>query len=104
MRVLDKADALQKRVKPTSVAVATFKKFQEDQTTSLAAMMAFWAFFSVFPLFMVLVTILGWVLPASDKANVLSHVAQLFPLVDPSTIKGLTGQVWALALGLITSL
>jgi membrane protein len=104
MGVLDKVDAAQKRVPPTSVAVATFKKFSEDQTTSLAAMMAFWAFFSIFPLFMVLVTVLGWVLPASDKAKVLTHVAQLFPLVNPSTIKGLTGQVWALALGLVTSL
>jgi membrane protein len=104
MGVLDKVDAAQKSTRPTGVAVATFKKFSEDQTTSLAAMMAFWAFFSIFPLFMVLVTVLGWVLPASDKNNVLTHVAQLFPLVDPSTIKGLTGQVWALALGLITSL
>lgn len=104
MGVLDKVDAAQKRLKPTSVAVATFKKFSEDQTTNLAAMMAFWAFFSIFPLFMVLVTVLGWVLPASDKDQVLTHVAQLFPLVNPSTIKGLTGAVWALALGLVTSL
>jgi len=104
MGVLDKVDSAQRRLKPTSVAVATFKKFSEDQTTSLAAMMAFWAFFSIFPLFMVLVTVLGWVLPASDKNQVLTHVAQLFPLVNPSTIKGLTGAVWALLLGLITSL
>jgi membrane protein len=104
MGVLDKVDAAQKRLKPTSVLVATFKKFSEDKTTNLAAMMAFWAFFSIFPLLLVLITVLGWVLPASDKNQVLTHVAQLFPLVKPSTIKGLTGAVWPLVLGLATSL
>ncbi len=104
MGVLDKADVLQKRTKPTSVAVATLRKFQDDQTTNLAAMIAFWAFFSIFPLFLVLVTVLGWVLPESEKTNVLTHVAQLFPVLDPKTVRGLTGQVWALALGLVTAL
>jgi YihY family inner membrane protein len=67
-------------------------------------MIAFWAFFSVFPLFMVLVTVLGWVLPESDKNNVLTHVAELFPLLDPTTVKGLTGQLWALLVGALTAL
>src|SRR5579884_3614641 len=104
MSVLSKVDGIQKRAKPTGVAVGTFKKFQEDQTTSLAAMIAFWAFFSIFPLFMVLVTVLGFVLPASDKAKVLTHVANLFPLLNPSSIKGLTGVWWALVLGGLTTL
>ena len=104
MGILDKADAAQKSVRPLSVLVATFKKFQEDQTTSLAAMIAFWAFFSIFPLFLVLVTVLGYVLPASDKTNVLDHVASLFPLIKASSIKGLTGQVWPLLVGGLTSL
>src|SRR5437588_7101884 len=92
MKVLDRIDAFQKHWKPTSVAVATFKKFSEDKTTTLAATIAFWGFFSIFPLFLVLVTVLGWVLPASDKASVLRHVAAMFPLLDPSTINGLTGR------------
>src|ERR1700674_5174320 len=104
MGVLDKADAVQKRRRVLSVAVATFKKFQEDQTTSLAAMIAFWAFFSIFPLLMVLVTVLGWALPESDKVNVLTHVAQLFPLLDPGTVRGLTGQLWPLLVGGLTTL
>ena len=104
MALLERVDRLLKRTRPTGVAVATVKKFQEDQTTNLAAMIAFWAFFSVFPLFMVLVTVLGWVLPESDKNNVLTHVAQLFPLLDPTTVKGLTGQLWALLVGAITAL
>ncbi|HLY48018.1 MAG TPA: YihY/virulence factor BrkB family protein [Solirubrobacteraceae bacterium] len=104
MSVMQKVDAAQKRLKPTSVAVATFKKFSEDKTTTLAATIAFWGFFSIFPLFLVLVTVLGWVLPASEKANVLKHVAAMFPLLDPSTIKGLTGSWWALLLGALTAL
>jgi membrane protein len=104
MSVMEKLDRLQKRTKPTGVLVATFKKFQEDQTTSLAAMIAFWAFFSIFPLFLVLVTVLGYALPASDKTKVLKQVADLFPLINASSIKGLTGQVWPLVVGGLTSL
>jgi membrane protein len=101
---MEKVDAVQKSTKPTSVGLATFKKFKEDNSTNLAAMIAFWAFFSIFPLLMVLVTVLGWVLPASDKDNVLTHIADMFPLLDPKTISGLTGSVWALVLGALTAL
>ncbi len=104
MSILQKVDAAQRGTKPTGVAVATFKKFKEDQSTNMAAMIAFWAFFSIFPLFMVLVTVLGWALPASDKNNVLSHVANMFPLLDASTIKGLGGSWWALIVGAVTAL
>jgi membrane protein len=102
--VSQKLDAAQKATKPTRVAVATFKKFSEDKSTSLAAMVAFWAFFSIFPLFMVMVTVLGFVLPASTKDNVLSHVATMFPLLDAKTVKGLTGSWWPLVAGGVTAL
>ncbi len=104
MGLLNKVDRAQKATKPTSVAVATFKKFSEDQSTNLAAMIAFWAFFSIFPLFLVLLTVLGWVLPASEKTSVLDHIASLFPLLDPTTVKGLSGSLWALIVGLVTAL
>lgn len=104
MGVAQKVDRAQKGTAVTSVAVATFTKFREDQSTNLAAMIAFWAFFSIFPLFMVLVTVLGWVLPASDKNSVLTHVATMFPLLDPQSIKGLHGALWALLVGALTSL
>ncbi|MGA2928543.1 MAG: YihY/virulence factor BrkB family protein [Solirubrobacteraceae bacterium] len=104
MSLVEKVDAAQKRTKPVSVPVATFKKFSEDQSTNLAAMIAFWAFFSIFPLLLVLVTVLGWVLPASDKQSVLTHVAGMFPLLDPSSVKGLTGSWWALVVGALSAL
>src|SRR6516165_9955900 len=102
--VLQRVDRAQKRSKPLAVAVATFKKFSDDQSANLAAMISFWAFFSVFPLFLVLVTMLAIFLPASDKNSVLNHVAQLFPLLDPRTVKGLSGAWWTVVLGLATAL
>ena len=104
MPFLKRVDAAQKATSATGVAVATVKKFKEDQTTNMAAMVAFWAFVSIFPLFLVLITVLSWVLPASDKNAVLGHVASMFPLLDPRTISGLGGSWWPLALGLGTSL
>jgi len=104
MSVMTRADRVQKQSKPTSVAVATFKKFKEDNSTNLASMIAFWAFFSIFPLLMVLVTLLGYVLPAGDKQSVLTHVASLFPLLNPKQVAGLTGAWWALVVGIFTAL
>lgn len=66
--------------------------------------MAFWAFFSIFPLLLVLVTLLGFFLPESMKADVLSNVAAMFPLLNAQTVGGLTGSWWALVVGLVTAL
>jgi len=101
---LARLDRLQKRTRPTAVAVATFKKFSEDRSTNLAAMIAFWGFFSIFPLLLVLVTLLGWVLPESDKSSVLLRVAGMFPLLDAKTVTHLSGAVWALVVGLVSAL
>jgi membrane protein len=57
-----------------------------------------------FPLLIVLVTCLAWLLPASDKASVLGHVAKMLPLLDPSTVSGLGGSWWVLVIGLLTAL
>jgi len=102
--VLQKLDRAQKDRVGLAVAIATVKKFSGDQSANLAAMLAFWAFFSVFPLFLVLVTLLAIFLPASDKNSVLGHVAQLFPLLDPKTVSGLSGAWWTIVLGLATAL
>jgi len=102
--VLQRLDRAQKDRVWLAVAVATAKKFSEDQSANLAAMIAFWAFFSVFPLFLVLVTLLAIFLPDSDKNSVLGHVAQLFPLLDPRSVSGLSGAWWTIVLGLATAL
>lgn len=102
--VIQRLDRAQKDRVGLAVAVATVKKFSEDQSANLAAMIAFWAFFSIFPLFLVLVTLLAIFLPASDKNSVLGHVAQMFPLLDPKTVSGLSGAWWTIVLGLATAL
>ncbi len=104
MSIVQKLDERQRRSTPLAVAIATFKKFSEDKSANLAAMIAFWGFFSVFPLLIVLVTCLAWFLPAGDKASVLGHVAKMLPILDPSTVGGLTGSWWVLVLGLATAL
>ncbi|MBV9943785.1 MAG: YihY/virulence factor BrkB family protein [Solirubrobacterales bacterium] len=104
MSMVQKLDERQRGSKPLAVTIATFKKFSEDRSANLAAMIAFWGFFSVFPLFIVLVTCLAWFLPAGDKTSVLHHVAKMLPLLDPSTVGGLTGSWWVLIIGLATAL
>jgi membrane protein len=104
MKILEELDGVQKRSRPLSLALATFKKFSEDQSTSLAAMVAFWAFFSVFPLLLVAVTVLGWVLTTGEKDSVLTRIAEMFPLLNPKDIKGLTGAWWPVAVGGLSAL
>jgi len=101
---LDKIDAFQQKHKPLAIAVATFRKFTEDQSTNLASMIAFWAFFSIFPLFLVLVTLLGFFLPTGTKDDVLHNVSQLFPLINPESVGTLGGSWWALIVGILTAL
>ena len=101
---LDRADDFQQKHKPLAIAIATFKKFSEDQSTGLASQIAFWAFFSIFPLFLVLVTLLGFFLPSGTKNDVLGNVSQMFPLIDPSSTGSLGGSWWALIIGILTAL
>ena len=101
---LDRADAFQQEHKSLAIPVAVLRKFGEDKSTNLASMIAFWAFFSIFPLLLVFVTLLGFFLPQSTKGDVLGRVAQMFPLLDPSTVSGLSGSWWALIIGIVTAL
>lgn len=99
-----KADAFQQRHAWSAIPVAVLRKFGDDNSSNLAAMIAFWAFFSVFPLLLVFVTLLGFFLPASDKTSVLTRIADMFPLLSVSTVRGLSGQWWPLLLGAVSAL
>jgi YihY family inner membrane protein len=101
---LDRADDFQQKHKPLAIAIATVKKFGEDQSTGLASQIAFWAFFSIFPLLLVLVTLLGFFLPSGTKNDVLGNVAQMFPLIDPSTVGSMGGSWLGLIVGVLTAL
>jgi membrane protein len=104
MGIKAKVDRAQQQSKPAGVAVATFKKFSEDRSSNLASMIAFWGIFSIFPLFLVLVTVLAWVLPASDRQSVFGDVAKMLPLLDPSSVSALSGSVLAVVFGSLTAL
>lgn len=103
-QAVDAADRFQQRHRPLAIAVAVVRKFGEDQSTNLASMIAFWAFFSIFPLFLVFVTLLGYLLPEGMKTSVLGHVASMLPLLDTSSLHGLSGAWWALLVGLVSAL
>jgi len=104
IKLTERLDEAQKSHRRLGIALATGKKFSDDKSSNLATMIAFWAFFGIFPLLLVLVTLLGWILSGSDKASVLGHVANLFPLLDPKTVTGLSGSWWAIVVGLATAL
>jgi len=97
-------DRAQQRRWRVAVFVATVKKFKEDHSSDLASMIAFWAFFSIFPLFLVGVTVLGFILHGHTHDVVLKHIAELFPLLDLSSVKGLSGSWWALIFGAATAI
>ncbi len=101
---LEALDRYQQEHRKTGIALATVKKFQEDQATSLASQIAFWGIFSFFPLMLVMVTVLGYVLPHSVKADVLSRVSSMFPLLGTGSVKALSGSWWTLVLGVATAL
>ena len=104
MAIKQRIDRAQQRNEKAGLAVATVKKYGEDQAAGLASMIAFWAFFSIFPLLLVFVTILGYVLPADTRTNVLEHVSSFFPLLDPSTVGSLTGSWWPVVVGGVSAL
>ncbi|GLY64559.1 YihY/virulence factor BrkB family protein [Amycolatopsis taiwanensis] len=101
---LNRVDAFQQRHRALAVAVAVARKFVRDQSTQLASMIAFWAFFSVFPLLLAFVTLLGFLVPESIRAQVLTNVSASLPLIDTSAVHGLTGSWFALIFSLLTSL
>ncbi|HET8599728.1 MAG TPA: YihY/virulence factor BrkB family protein [Segeticoccus sp.] len=102
--VTDRADDFQQRHSALAVPVAVVRKFGEDKSTNLASMIAFWAFFSLIPLLLLFITLLGFFLPGSTKAQVLKNVARMFPLLDASTVAGLSGSWWALIVGAVSAL
>ena len=57
-QLLHAADRLQQRSPVLAVAVATWKKFSDNQAGNLAALIAYYAFASLFPLLLVAYSVL----------------------------------------------
>jgi membrane protein len=108
-KLAERADKAQQHNRFLAVAIATWKKFGDDQAGNLAALIAYFAFASTFPLVLVFVTILNLVLhndPA--RREYLLHTAlSQYPVIGQqlqSNVHGLSGTGVALALGLIFTL
>ena len=105
-----RADKLQQRSPVLSVAVATWKKFSDDQAGNLAALIAYFAFASIFPLLLVAVTILDLAVKdnASLRNQLLSSALSKYPVIGPqlenSVSHGLSQTGLALVIGLLLTL
>jgi membrane protein len=91
--LLQKADMLQRRRAPLAVAVATWKKFIDDQAGNLAALVAYFGFASMFPLLLVGVTILNFVLHSDPNLrNKLLHTTlRQYPVIGPELARHASG-------------
>jgi len=106
----DRADEYQQRHRALAVAVATWKKFGDDQAGNLAALIAYFAFASIFPLLLVAVTILDLVVRnnASLRDQLLTSTLGKYPVIGPqlqeSVTHGLSRTGVALVIGLVLTL
>ena len=101
---LQRLDSYQQRHPALGVPIAVVRKFAEDESINFAAVIAFWAFFSVFPLLLVFVTLLGYFLPPRLQGDVLGSVGGFVPLLSTDSIGHLSGQWWALVVGILSAL
>jgi membrane protein len=108
-QLMRKADGLQQRNRVLSAAIATWKKFSDDQAGNLAALIAYYAFASLFPLLLGAVTIVDLVAQhdAAAKGKLTSALGN-YPVIGPQLEKsvshGLTGTGFALVIGILLTL
>jgi YihY family inner membrane protein len=101
-KVIRKADAAQRRFRPSAFAFGVVKKYGDDNGGVLVANLTHAAFVSLFPLLLVLVTILG-LLAAGDatfRQDAINAVANQVPLIG----KTLAGNVHQLKRSSMTGL
>jgi YihY family inner membrane protein len=107
MELPSRVDRWQRRHRPAALPVAVSKRFGEHNGSRLAATVSYYSFFSVFPLLLVFVTVLGIVLddrPDLQEDLVEGALGQIPVIGSQLATAPLTGNVWALVLGLATAL
>ncbi|HEY2508419.1 MAG TPA: YihY/virulence factor BrkB family protein [Streptosporangiaceae bacterium] len=103
-------DRAQQRRPWLAVAIATWKKFGDDQAGNLAALVAYFAFASIFPLLLILVTVLDIVLKdnPSVRAHLLNSALSQYPgvgmTIRQSVTHGMSQTGLALVIGVILTL
>jgi membrane protein len=105
-KLMQRADQLQQRHRVLATAVATYRKFSDDQAGNLAALIAYYAFASLFPLLLVAVTIIDIVAKHDAAArDKLTSALHSYPVIGPQLEKsvshGLTKTGFALVVGLV---
>ena len=108
-QIAQRVDRLQQRSPWIAVAVATWRKFGDDQAGNLAALVAYYAFASIFPLLLVLVTVLDLIARASPTiATTLQNALHAYPVigsqVTTSVKHGISGTGIALVIGILLTL
>jgi membrane protein len=105
--LLERFDDFQQRHAWLALPMAVVKKSSDDQGGNLASLVAYYGFFSLFPLLLVFTTILGYVLAGhpGDQQSVEHSITNQFPSIGSSLpIKGISGSLVALIIGVLTSL
>ena len=92
-RVVDRADAWQRRVPPLAVAHGVVKKFGEDRGGQLAMLLAYKGFFSLFPLLLAFVTTLGLLLRDNEelRADLIDSTLANVPVIGTEIVRGAEG-------------
>jgi membrane protein len=105
-RFLRAVDRFQQRQRWLAFAVASWKKFSDDQAGNLAALIAYYAFAAIFPLLLVLVTVLSIVLSHDPELQqrVLDSALANYPVIGDQLkahVHALSTTGVALVVGLI---
>ncbi len=92
--LLDRVDAIQRRVPPIAFVVAVLKRFGEDRGSQYGALLAYYGFFSVLPLLLLLTTVFDTVLAGNPelKQKVITTITDHFP-VSGATVTDNIGQL-----------
>jgi membrane protein len=105
-KMLQAVDRFQQRHRWLAFAVASWKKFGDDQAGNLAALIAYYAFVAIFPLLLVLVTVLSIVLSNDPELQqrVLDSALANYPVIGDQLkqhVHALSSTGLALVVGLI---
>jgi YihY family inner membrane protein len=108
-RLIAAFDSYQQNHRWLAFPLAVWRKFGDDQASSLAALVAYYAFLSTFPLLLVLVTVLGLVLAGNPglQQDVLNSALTEFPVIGTQlreNVHSLGRNGFGLAVGLVMTL
>ncbi|MCW2756197.1 MAG: ribonuclease [Marmoricola sp.] len=107
-KLVDDADAFQRRHAVIGLPLGVIYKFFDDQGNYLAAIITYYAFIAIFPLLLIASSVLGFLLQGNHtlEREVLNSALRQFPIVGTQLgqPKGIRGSTWAIVVGALTAL